>query len=186
MYRVLPIEWTGRQPSGPYGAGGGGQRRASKSHEAAGARSVPPEPDLDPGRVGYRGESAQGCSPNPVRRLATGVDAVVSGRAAECGCRADAPGGDSAAGRDLGSAGVLTKLVLAFIGFYRAALSPAIPSSCRFYPTCSTYAYEAVSAWGLRRGLRLALGRLGRCRPLGPYGYDPVPERPGAADGGRD
>jgi len=65
--------------------------------------------------------------------------------------------------------------VLALIGFYRTTLSPAIPSSCRFYPTCSAYAYEAVSRWGVRRGLGMALRRLGRCRPWGGHGYDPVP-----------
>lgn len=67
--------------------------------------------------------------------------------------------------------------MLALIGFYRAVISPALPSSCRFHPTCSVYAYEAVSTWGVRRGLRLALRRFGRCRPFGGQGYDPVPER---------
>ncbi|HXJ95796.1 MAG TPA: membrane protein insertion efficiency factor YidD [Terriglobia bacterium] len=65
--------------------------------------------------------------------------------------------------------------VLALLGFYKSALSPAIPSSCRFYPTCSAYAYEAVSQWGVRRGMWLALRRVARCRPFGGFGYDPVP-----------
>jgi uncharacterized protein len=49
-------------------------------------------------------------------------------------------------------------------------------SPCRFTPTCSHYAIEALTRHGARRGLGLALRRLGRCRPGGPSGYDPVPE----------
>jgi putative membrane protein insertion efficiency factor len=51
-------------------------------------------------------------------------------------------------------------------------------SPCRFTPTCSHYAVEAVSRHGAWRGLGLTLRRLGRCRPGGPNGYDPVPEHP--------
>lgn len=50
------------------------------------------------------------------------------------------------------------------------------PSPCRFTPSCSTYALEALSTYGTRRGLWLAARRLLRCRPFGPSGYDPVPE----------
>jgi putative membrane protein insertion efficiency factor len=49
-------------------------------------------------------------------------------------------------------------------------------SPCRFTPTCSQYAVEALSRHGTRRGLRLTVSRLGRCRPRGPFGADPVPE----------
>ena len=71
--------------------------------------------------------------------------------------------------------------MLALLGFYRSVISPVLPASCRFHPTCSAYAHEAVSKWGVRRGLALALRRLARCRPFGGYGYDPVPEAlPGA------
>jgi len=78
--------------------------------------------------------------------------------------------------------------LLSLIAFYRTSISPAIPSSCRFYPTCSVYAYEAVAEWGVRRGVRLALRRVLRCRPFGGFGYDPVPAREageskGSADG---
>ena len=66
-------------------------------------------------------------------------------------------------------------ITLALIEFYRACLSPLIPSSCRFYPSCSAYAYEAVERWGAWRGIRLAFGRLVRCRPFGGHGFDPVP-----------
>jgi len=64
---------------------------------------------------------------------------------------------------------------LALIRFYQACLSPVLPSSCRYYPSCSAYAYEAVEKWGACQGARLALRRLLRCRPWGSYGYDPVP-----------
>ena len=51
-------------------------------------------------------------------------------------------------------------------------------SPCRFTPTCSEYAVEAVSCHGARKGLAMTARRLGRCRPGGPYGFDPVPEHP--------
>ena len=50
------------------------------------------------------------------------------------------------------------------------------PSPCRFYPTCSVYAHEAYAAHGTLRGSWLTVRRLVRCRPLGPSGFDPVPE----------
>ena len=68
-------------------------------------------------------------------------------------------------------------LVLAFIRFYQASLSPLLPSSCRFYPTCSSFAYEAVEKWGAWRGTGMAFERILRCHPFGAFGYDPVPER---------
>jgi hypothetical protein len=68
-------------------------------------------------------------------------------------------------------------LLLGLIRFYQACFSPAMPLACRFYPSCSAYAFEAVEKWGVWRGGRLALGRLLRCRPWGSYGYDPVPEQ---------
>jgi putative membrane protein insertion efficiency factor len=68
-------------------------------------------------------------------------------------------------------------LALAFIRFYQSTISPMLPSTCRFYPTCSTYAYEAVETWGAWRGAGMALRRVLRCRPFGGFGYDPVPEK---------
>jgi hypothetical protein len=63
---------------------------------------------------------------------------------------------------------------LALIRFYQVCLSPRLPSSCRYYPSCSAYAYEAVEKWGLWRGVGMAFRRLLRCRPWGGHGYDPV------------
>lgn len=64
--------------------------------------------------------------------------------------------------------------VLALIGFYKRAISPAIPAACKFYPTCSAYAAEAVEKYGVTRGLWLAARRFLRCRPFRAGGYDPV------------
>jgi uncharacterized protein len=60
---------------------------------------------------------------------------------------------------------------------YRILLSPLLPPSCRFLPTCSDYAAEALQRHGAGHGLVLALRRLARCHPWGGSGYDPVPER---------
>lgn len=66
-------------------------------------------------------------------------------------------------------------VVLAFLRAYKRVVSPLLPSACRFTPTCSEYAAEAVRTHGVLRGLRLALGRLLRCRPFALPGHDPVP-----------
>ena len=65
--------------------------------------------------------------------------------------------------------------VLALIRLYQRFLSPALPPSCRFHPTCSHYAYEAIANHGATKGGWLAVRRLSRCHPLHPGGYDPVP-----------
>jgi hypothetical protein len=66
------------------------------------------------------------------------------------------------------------KVVLALIGLYRRWLSPLLPRSCRFEPTCSCYAAEAVKEYGAVRGLGRAAMRLLKCHPFHPGGYDPV------------
>ncbi|MCU0579188.1 MAG: membrane protein insertion efficiency factor YidD [Desulfobacterota bacterium] len=58
---------------------------------------------------------------------------------------------------------------------YQWVLSPLFPSSCRFYPTCSEYSFQAIQTHGLLRGLYLAVRRIGRCHPFSPGGPDPVP-----------
>lgn len=67
-------------------------------------------------------------------------------------------------------------IALALIRFYKRFLSPALPSACRFHPTCSTYTYEAIERYGVIRGGWLGLKRIARCHPLNPGGYDPVPD----------
>jgi putative membrane protein insertion efficiency factor len=69
------------------------------------------------------------------------------------------------------------RLALAALRFYKAYLSLLVGGSCRFLPTCSVYAYEAVERFGVARGTWLTLKRLLRCHPLSrKFGYDPVPE----------
>jgi hypothetical protein len=68
------------------------------------------------------------------------------------------------------------KLILLTLGAYRKAVSPLLPGACRFYPSCSAYAEEAVGRFGVLRGLRIALVRLLHCHPGYPGGYDPIPK----------
>ena len=70
---------------------------------------------------------------------------------------------------------VVASMFIALFRAYQLARSGRV-SPCRFTPTCSQYAIEAVDRHGAGRGLRLAARRLGRCRPGGPSGYDPIPE----------
>lgn len=71
----------------------------------------------------------------------------------------------------------LAAVARALILVYRWTLSPLLGPRCRFYPSCSAYALEAVDSHGALRGLWLALRRIGRCHPWHPGGYDPVPAR---------
>jgi uncharacterized protein len=66
--------------------------------------------------------------------------------------------------------------LLAAVRFYQRAISPALPPRCRFYPSCSAYAAEAIERHGAGRGSWLALRRLVKCAPWHPGGVDPVPE----------
>ncbi len=69
------------------------------------------------------------------------------------------------------------RLALATLRFYKVYLSMLFAGSCRFEPTCSTYAYEAIERFGVARGSWLAVRRLLRCHPLSrKFGYDPVPD----------
>ena len=73
------------------------------------------------------------------------------------------------------------RLVAAPIVAYRRWVSPALPARCRFYPSCSAYALEAVRTHGAIRGIGLAVWRLLRCHPFHPGGFDPVPPRRSAS-----
>ena len=69
----------------------------------------------------------------------------------------------------------LTAVLIVPLEFYRRVISPMTPPTCRFTPTCSQYAVEAIRKHGPFKGLYLAVRRLLRCHPWGGSGYDPVP-----------
>lgn len=69
-----------------------------------------------------------------------------------------------------------SRALIGVIRFYKAAISPWTPPSCRYTPTCSSYALEAIERHGAGRGGWLALRRILRCHPWGGHGYDPVPD----------
>lgn len=79
----------------------------------------------------------------------------------------------------------MASLLRVLIWLYRMLLSPVLGPRCRFEPSCSAYAMEAVKRYGAGRGSLLALWRIGRCHPWGGCGYDPVPDLPRRSGAGR-
>jgi putative membrane protein insertion efficiency factor len=69
----------------------------------------------------------------------------------------------------------MKRLALGMIRFYQEAVSPWLPPACRYYPSCSVYAIEAIERYGFFRGVALAAKRILRCHPFHAGGYDPVP-----------
>ena len=70
---------------------------------------------------------------------------------------------------------MIDSLALGLLRLYKQAISPFLPPSCRFVPTCSEYGYEAIERHGMWLGSWLTVRRLARCHPFCPGGYDPVP-----------
>lgn len=68
----------------------------------------------------------------------------------------------------------MKQVALCTIRFYQRAISPGLPASCRFYPTCSEYGYQAIAKYGIIKGGRMAIWRVLRCNPFCRGGYDPV------------
>jgi hypothetical protein len=71
----------------------------------------------------------------------------------------------------------MKRLALLLIRFYQRAISPLLPSTCRFEPSCSHYGYEAIETHGFLRGGYMAMRRILRCNPFHPGGFDPVPPK---------
>jgi len=69
----------------------------------------------------------------------------------------------------------MSRILVLLVRGYQVAISPLLPSSCRYYPSCSAYAVEALERHGAMRGGWLAIRRIARCHPFKPGGYDPVP-----------
>lgn len=72
---------------------------------------------------------------------------------------------------------MMKRMLLAALAAYRYLFRPLLGANCRFYPSCSDYASEAIEQHGALRGTLLALGRVARCHPWHPGGFDPVPRR---------
>ena len=70
----------------------------------------------------------------------------------------------------------MKRALISLIRFYKRAISPYMPQACRFTPTCSEYAVQAIERYGALKGLRLSIWRVLRCNPFCKGGYDPVPE----------
>ena len=73
---------------------------------------------------------------------------------------------------------MIKTLLITLIKGYRLLISPLFPPACRFHPTCSQYAIEALETFGIVQGSWLALKRILRCHPYHPGGYDPIPPKP--------
>jgi putative membrane protein insertion efficiency factor len=69
----------------------------------------------------------------------------------------------------------MKSVLIAMVRLYQVGLSPLLPPSCRYYPSCSAYAVTALERHGAARGTWLAIRRIARCHPFHPGGYDPVP-----------
>jgi uncharacterized protein len=72
---------------------------------------------------------------------------------------------------------VVARVLVALVSFYRRFISPLFPAHCRYEPSCSAYALEAIRVHGAGRGLALTARRIARCHPWGGTGLDPVPPR---------
>ncbi|MDE7410628.1 MAG: membrane protein insertion efficiency factor YidD [Paramuribaculum sp.] len=70
---------------------------------------------------------------------------------------------------------IISQPFILLVRFYQLCISPMLPKSCRYEPTCSQYCIEAIKKYGPMKGIWLALKRISRCHPWGGSGYDPVP-----------
>lgn len=73
---------------------------------------------------------------------------------------------------------MVARCLVAVIGLYQRVISPLMPARCRFLPSCSQYAAEAIGEFGAVRGTWLGIRRLLKCHPFHPGGFDPIPRRP--------
>jgi uncharacterized protein len=194
MHGLLPAQRATTLTLGDHHAGPFGECGAAQPSAPANPRSVSADSAEPSRRLGLAGESSRSGGQSFIYHAPEGTASPVSAEAPRVGYRGQVTGhGEQVSGcnesenttqRPVTSnlfpttfSAILEFLALASIRFYQACLSPVMPSACRFHPSCSAYAFEAVEKWGVVKGGRLALGRLLRCRPWsGSFGYDPVPE----------
>gem|GEM_PF-165165 len=168
MHGLLPAQRATTLTLGDHHAGSIGECGAAQPSAPASARSVSAESAESSGRLGLAGQSPRGSGQSFLRHSPEGTTSPLSPETSIAAI----------------TTGFVKLLILGLIRFYQACLSPAMPSACRFHPSCSAYAFKAVEKWGVWKGGRLALGRLLRCRPWsGSFGYDPVPEKRGLGAG---
>ena len=161
MHRLLSTERAGRDAPGHYRPKASGWVPGAQPDQTADQGDFPAPPRDFTGGMGHCAQSSQSGRYGRLCVSGTGAVAPFPRRAARRVVR--------------GGASALRLFLLGLIRFYQICLSPTIPSSCRYYPSCSAYAYEAVAKWGTWKGTQLAVRRLLRCRPWGGHGYDPVP-----------
>jgi hypothetical protein len=191
---ALPAASPG-QVSGRESAPEGGLHRGTsggRGNSPQPGTTATPAPDggttlSDPTRHGSRGASAASQRRDDVRSAGDPARRVPGKRPGPTGAQAHGfpvtPGpdaqesgaGESGAQQPTRSRSPLARLLLVLVGWYRRYVSPVLPPSCRFYPTCSTYAVQAIEMHGAMRGSVLAGRRILRCHPWNPGGFDPVP-----------
>ncbi len=168
MHNLYPIKWPAEHSIGDHRTAGSWQRGAPQSDEAPAARGFSPPSPCPPRWMGHRSESSSRDGGSPLRDSGERAPAHFSEAAPRE--QAGAGGGQRVSAKGAKAA------ALGLIRFYQTCLAPVLaPSFCRYYPSCSAYAYEAIEKRGVWPGMRLAVRRLLRCRPLGGHGYDPVP-----------
>jgi len=158
MHGLLPAQRVATLTLGNYHSGTAGECCTPQSPAPAHPGGVSPESRQPSLGVGHPRESSRSGGKSPLPDPATRTVAIVSKRVSRQ------------------ASSMLKLAALGLIRLYQVCISPAFPACCRFYPSCSAYAYQAIDQRGVRQGVRLALSRLLRCRPWGGYGYDPAPE----------
>lgn len=161
MHHFLPLERLASDAGGDHHASVCGESRDPQPHSPAIEGSDPAQSSSARSRMGRGVESPARCCGNAVCGFGPGSSQAFSSSATRAHVRS--------------ASQMTSKAALALIRLYQLLVSPWLPPSCRFLPTCSAYAYEAVEKWGVCRGAWYTLRRLMRCHPLGGHGYDPVP-----------
>jgi len=139
-----------------------------------GARTPPARVKV---RAGARAGARHVPPPRPPRQARAPRRGAARQRAAPPEGRAKARAGGRGAGRAVNRLQKLCRDALCVpIRLYKRYISPGLGRNCRFTPTCSEYAIQAIQTHGCVKGLVLAAWRIARCNPLGRWGYDPVPE----------